>query len=197
MRKTAVFAAFLAAYAVGVVAQDAAVNRSQVVKRQAAQEAAAQQAASATTQVHPMNNALCSDVHPWNATDGASAVRPGFDNRGPYVDATFADGTVRRVRENGTTILKNGAPVAECRGPQMMQSPNPTPPELPVDPKLGRAWVERHDADLLAVIRKLVHDDENVLRTLTANEQQWAGDDVFKLAAYRMGVVSFYVTHQQ
>lgn len=197
MGKTAGFAAFLAAYAVGAVAQDGNVRRSQVVKEQTPQQRAVQKAAPPTPLIRPMNDALCNDVQPWNATQGARVVSPGFDDRGPYVDATFAGGTVRRVRKQGITILQDGAPVAECHGPQHLDTPAPTPPELPADPKLGRLWIERHDADLLDVIRKLVHDDENVLRALTASEQQSAGDDAFKLAAYRMGVVSFYVKHQR
>jgi hypothetical protein len=197
MSKTAGFVAFLAAYAVGAVAQDGNATRSHVVKDQTLQQRALQKAAPPTPLLRPTNEALCNDVQPWNATLGAKVVRPGFDDRGPYIDATFADGTVRRVRERGITILKNGASVAECHGPQYANAPAPTPPELPADPKLGRLWIERHDADLLDIIRKLVHDDENILRALTAGEQQSAGDDAFKLAAYRMGVVSFYVKHQR
>jgi hypothetical protein len=124
---------------------------------------------------------------------GDGQVTRGFDDNGqPYIEERLPDGTIRRIQQNGVTTIR----------PDGSQQFNPfyvtyanvqpgTPPELPADPKQGRAWVELHNENLLSVIRALVRDDASEMTKFARAEQATAGDDLFSKVAYRTKVAAF------
>jgi hypothetical protein len=117
----------------------------------------------------------------------------GFDKKGePYVDVRLPDGTIRRTQPNGVTFFKKDGtkrfvPITFTTS----DAPPPTPPELPDDPRQGRAWVERHNRELLDVIRSLVNSDEAEMKKFSAAEKKTAGGNVFAQIAYRTEIADF------
>jgi hypothetical protein len=123
---------------------------------------------------------------------GATEVRPGIEANGrPFVDAVFADGTVRHVTRSGVTVnLPDGTSIECGRRFAAMGAQAPTPPALPEDPTQGRRWMQSHSDAVLAVIRSMTSDE--VVAALEAAAPQTARDDVFEQIAYRTGIAAFY-----
>jgi hypothetical protein len=129
---------------------------------------------------------------PAPAAAGTPAKR-GFDDAGqPYVDEPLPDGSVKRTQPNGVTIIapdgtKRFIPKSVIR----MNAQPPTPPSLPSDPTQGRAWLERHNDDLLDLIRGLVRYDEAEMSKFQTGERKVATDDLFKQILYRTEIAEF------
>lgn len=70
-------------------------------------------------------------------------------------------------------------------------APTPTPPDLPDDPALGRAWVSFHDEQLLDLISLLVHGDQSEMQRFKTAENAAVGSDLFGQVEYRTRVLEF------
>jgi hypothetical protein len=123
---------------------------------------------------------------------GTSAKR-GFDEAGqPYVDEPLPDGSIKRTQPNGVTIIaRDGTKKFIPKSVIRMNAQPPTPPSLPSDPAQGRAWLERHNEDLLNLIRGLVRYDETEMSKFQAGERKAAADDLFKQISYRTEIADF------
>lgn len=123
-----------------------------------------------------------------------SSVKRGFDDNGrPYVEVRLPDGTIKRTDQNGGVTLVTPDGTSQYIPPSVARAnaPAPTPPALPSDPRQGRVWVERHNDDLLELIRNLVRRDETEMKKFSDGEQQAAPDDLFKQIAYRTKIADF------
>jgi hypothetical protein len=116
-----------------------------------------------------------------------------FDEDGqPYVEETLPDGTIKRTYEGGAWFIKpDGTKTYKGLSRKRSHAQAPTPPELPEDPKLGRAWMERHNLDLLDMIRTLVNNDEAEMKKFAEAEQKAKDDGLFEQIAHRTQVASF------
>jgi len=120
-----------------------------------------------------------------------AAKKRGIDENGePYVDEQLADGTTKRTQTDRVTLIKPDG-TREIHQLTMMNAPMPTPPELPGDPSQGRVWVERHNEQLLAMIRSLVNNDAAEMKKFTDAERRATSDDVFAQIAHRTEVATF------
>jgi hypothetical protein len=122
-----------------------------------------------------------------------ATTKRGFDENGePYVDVRLADGTIKRSQARGVTLIKpDGTTQFIPHGFIYSNAPMPTPPELPDDPTSGRAWVERHNSQLLDVISTLVRRDEAEMKKFGDAENKSTGGDVFAQIVYRTRVAAF------
>jgi len=128
-----------------------------------------------------------------------STIRRGFDADGnPYYEVTLVDGSIKRVLRSGTVIIIKPDGTEQTFPPQfaMSQAPTPDPPLLPTDPARGRAWVQRHNENLLDVIRTLVKNDVGEMQKFSAGEAKDAGTDIFKQIAYRTKIAGFLIGAQ-
>lgn len=127
-----------------------------------------------------------------------SSTRRGFDDSGkPYVDVRLPDGTIKRTQDNGVTLIKpDGTTEFIPNKVIRMNAPPPTPPSLPSDPAQGRVWVDRHNADLLDLISRLVQRDDAEMQKFTNGERQAVGDDLFKQIGYRTTIAEFLATQR-
>jgi Protein of unknown function (DUF3421) len=127
-----------------------------------------------------------------------SSTKRGFDDQGrPYVDVRLPDGTIKRTQDAGVTLIKpDGSTEFIPNKSVRMNAPAPTPPSLPDDPAQGRAWVERHNAALLDLIRDLVARDDSEMQKFASGEQQAVGDDLFKQIGYRTTIAEFLATQR-
>jgi hypothetical protein len=100
---------------------------------------------------------------------------------------------VRRNQRSGvTTIAPDGSrKFVPHNRRATLHAQAPTPPQLPSDPKQGRAWVILHNEQLLELIRELVNRDDAQMQTFTAKETQVAGSDLFMQVEYRTLVLQF------
>lgn len=114
-----------------------------------------------------------------------------FDEDGqPYVEETLPDGTIKQTYEGGVWLIKPDG-TKTYKGIAWSHAPMPTPPELPEDPKLGRAWMERHNLALLDMIRTLVNNDAAEMKKFAEAEQKAKDDGLFGQIAHRTQVASF------
>lgn len=123
---------------------------------------------------------------------GAPAKR-GFDDAGePYVDEPLPDGSIKRTQQNGVTIIASDGTKKFIPKSVIRSNVQPaTPPALPSDPAQGRVWLERHNDDLLDLIRGLVRYDEAEMNKFQAGERKAAGDDLFEQISYRTRIADF------
>ncbi|HWS72854.1 MAG TPA: DM9 repeat-containing protein [Thermoanaerobaculia bacterium] len=123
----------------------------------------------------------------------AGEPRRGFDENGqPYFEQTLADGTIQRTERGQVTMIHPDGTKEVIRPSYIMaNAPPPTPPELPGDPLLGRAWVERHDQDLNFLIRSLINFDESEIKKFEDGARKAVGDDLFKQISYRTQIAQF------
>ena len=128
---------------------------------------------------------------------GAPAKR-GFDDAGePYVDEPLPDGSIKRTQQNGVTIIaRDGTKKFIPKGFIRSNAQPATPPALPSDPAQGRVWLERHNEDLLELIRGLVRYDEAEMNKFQAGERKRAGDDLFKQISYRTEIADFLAVNR-
>ncbi len=126
------------------------------------------------------------------ATSSGAEPERGFDEDGrPVVTVRLPDGTIEQRTPNGGTRIKPDGTREPIRGLVYANAPMPTPPELPEDPKQGRAWMERQNGQLLSVIRALVKNNEAEMKKFTDAESRAAADDIFEQIAYRAQVATF------
>jgi Ricin-type beta-trefoil lectin domain-like len=125
-------------------------------------------------------------------TPGTPGKR-GFDENGqPYIDQPMADGSIKRIQQNGVTIIKpDGSKTFVPLSVIRSNAPLATPPSLPSDPLQGREWMERHNKALLDLIRGLVRSDEVEMSKFQAGERTVAGDDLFAQITYRTNIADF------
>ncbi|HMF62187.1 MAG TPA: hypothetical protein VK595_17525, partial [Vicinamibacterales bacterium] len=128
---------------------------------------------------------------------GTSAKR-GFDEAGqPYVDEPLPDGSIKRTQQNGVTIIaRDGTKKFIPKGFIRSNAQPATPPALPSDTAQGRVWLERHNEDLLELIRGLVRYDEAEMNKFQAGERKRAGDDLFKQISYRTEIADFLAVNR-
>jgi len=123
---------------------------------------------------------------------GSSSKR-GFDEKGdPYIEDRLSDGSIRRQQSKGVTIIKPDG--SRQFYPTMVVRSNvqrPTPPELPDDPALGRAWVAFHNRELLDLISLLVGGNQTEIQKFNAAEANAVGSDLFGQVEYRTKVLEF------
>jgi hypothetical protein len=122
------------------------------------------------------------------------SIRRGFDANGdPYYEVTLVDGSIRRTLSSGTVVIIKPDGTQQRYPPQVIRSQAiaPDPPQLPSDPARGRAWMDRHNSDLLLMIRKLVKNDEAEMQKFSAAEAKAVGTDLFKQIVYRTTVADF------
>jgi hypothetical protein len=122
------------------------------------------------------------------------SIRRGFDDDGnPYYEVTLVDGSIRRTLNNGGVLIIRQDGTQQYYRPQYspLNAPVPNPPALPDDATRGRNWVQRHNEELLAVIRTLVKNNDAEMQKFTAAETKSAGTDMFKQIWYRTTVASF------
>lgn len=126
-------------------------------------------------------------------TPADASTKRGFDDHGdPYIDVLLPDGTIKRMQSRGVALIKpDGTTTFVPTMSLHSHVQHPTPPELPNDPRRGRAWIESHNEDLLAVITKLVGDDTAEMAKFSKAEEAAAGDDLFKQIVYRTNVATF------
>jgi hypothetical protein len=126
-------------------------------------------------------------------TGVAMTRQRGMDEEGqPYIEEQLPDGTIKRTKQNGVQVIKPDGtkqftPFQSVRA----NVQPPTPPALPADRQLGRAWVEYHNANLLDVIRRLVYEDAAAMNRFSEKERQAVGNDLFKQIAYRTEIAEF------
>jgi Protein of unknown function (DUF3421) len=126
------------------------------------------------------------------ATSSPAEPERGFDDDGtPVVTVHLPDGTIEQRTPSGGTRIKPDGTREPIHGRKFVNAPMPTPPELPEDPKQGRAWMERQNEQLLSVIRALVKSSEPEMKKFTDAERKAAADDIFEQIAYRAQVAAF------
>jgi hypothetical protein len=128
---------------------------------------------------------------------GTSAKR-GFDDAGqPYIDEPLPDGSIKRTQQNGVTIIARDGTKRFIPYSVIRSNVQPaTPPALPSDPAQGRVWLERHNEDLLGLIRGLVRYDETEMNKFQAGERKAAGDDLFEQISYRTRIADFLAANR-
>lgn len=129
----------------------------------------------------------------------ATGESNGYDaDRGPYIETTHADGSVRREFRSGIEITApDGSKTWYPVGYAMSNSQPPTPPELPSDPAKGLRWLQMHNDALQRIIATYLGKDQASIDRYAAREQRDAGDDLFKLITYRTEIAAFYASRKQ
>jgi hypothetical protein len=124
-----------------------------------------------------------------------SGVKRGFDENGdPYVETTLPDGSIRREQRKGVTVIKPDGTSQFYRPSYTMSNAQPpTPPDLPSDPSLGRAWVSFHNEALKQLIGELVANDASEMQKFSAAEERAVGSDEFRQIEYRTRVIQALV----
>jgi hypothetical protein len=128
-----------------------------------------------------------------SGTEGAISVSRGFDAEtgDPWVESKFADGTVLRMRYGGADLTTPDGVTQPCYYQRAMSGAiAPTPPELPADDSRGRAWMQMHSDNLLAIIRKQVNNDEAQMAIAARKEAEVTHGDLFKQIEFRTEIVN-------
>jgi hypothetical protein len=128
---------------------------------------------------------------------GAQSIQNRFGSA-PYIEAAFADGSVRRLLPDGTLIVERPGQTAETctRGFQQINSQAPTMPDLPADSSQTRRWLDYQNESLLDVIHVLVKNSAD-LQAFAGEEQKTAGTNVYSQIVFRTGIIGFYASKRK
>jgi hypothetical protein len=128
---------------------------------------------------------------------GAQSIQNRFGPR-PYIEATFADGSVRRLSPGGnlTVQLPGQAPETCAPGFQRLETPAPTMPDLPADSSQTRLWLDHQNESLLNVLHALVTNSAD-LQAFSAEEQTSAGTNVYSQIVFRTSIINFYASKRK
>jgi hypothetical protein len=134
---------------------------------------------------------------------GAQSIRNLFDASvppagAPYIEATFADGSIRRWRaDNRVEVQRPGQATVTCvPGYALVNAPAPTMPDLPPDPR-AKTWLDYQNSALQTLINTLVNNDASVLQNISDGERKSAGTNVYSQIVFRTRIASFYASKRQ
>jgi hypothetical protein len=145
-------------------------------------------------------SANCSQALSAHHSEAAQSAVPKFgkvdSQSGAYVEEHYSDGYTLYHFSSGTVVVSPSNARAFC--PLMVVYSNVqygTPPPLPADPRSGAGWVEHHNDQLLAIIRKQVANDEATVNAIKADESARTGGDLFRQTDYLTGIADFYAAN--
>jgi len=115
---------------------------------------------------------------------------------GAFVEEHYGDGYTLYHFSSGTTVVAPGNARVFCPMMKLYSEVQyGTPPPLPADPRSGAGWVQHHNDQLLAIIRKQVANDPGTVSAIQADEAARTGGDLFRQTDYLTGIADFYAAN--
>jgi len=142
----------------------------------------------------------CSQALSAHRSEAAQSAAPKFgrvDNQsGAYVEEHYSDGYTLYHFASGTTVVAPGSARVFCPMMKLYSEVQyGSPPPLPADPRSGAGWVQHHNDQLLAIIRKQVANDQGTVSAIQADEAAKTGGDLFRQTDYLTGIADFYAAN--